>query len=240
MAPLVDILDFRVGTSSFFYVPSCPECACGATGERGSALNGARQGLATDILLIRHARHDDFDVRLSGRRDGVALSAEGREQAQRLARRLSGERIDRVEASPLDRTRATAEALGRAVTIEPALIEIDMGEWTGRALNSFAGDPAWRDWNEHRATARIPGGESMAEAQARIVDHLRRTARDHDGLTVAMVSHSDMIRAAIAYALGLSLDNLLRFDIEPASVSRLVVGDWGARVVSLNEGLANG
>ena len=182
--------------------------------------------MTVTILLIRHAAHIDLDRRLSGRREGVALSDAGRGQAARLGERLAGERIDRVEASPLDRTRATAEALRRRVSVEPALIEIDMGEWTGRALGSFGEDPAWRAWNEHRATARIPGGESMAEAQARIVDHLRRTARQRDGQVVAMVSHSDMIRAAIAWALGLSLDNLLRFDIEPASTSRLVVGDW--------------
>jgi broad specificity phosphatase PhoE len=191
--------------------------------------------LAITLLLIRHAEHLDFDQRLSGRREGVTLSARGKGQAAALARRLAGEAIDRVEASPLDRTRATAAALGQPVAVEPALVEIDMGEWTGRAFGSFGDDPAWRAWNEHRGTARIPGGESMAEAQARIVGHIQHTAAAFDGATVAMVSHSDMIRAAIAHALGLSLDNLLRFDIGPASVSRLVVGDWGARVLSLNE-----
>ena len=195
--------------------------------------------MATTILLIRHAEHLDFNIRLSGRRDGVALSARGHEQAAALATRLAGERIDRVEASPLDRTRATAAALGRPVAIVPALIEIDMGEWTGRAFGTFGDDPAWRAWNERRGSARIPGGESMAEAQARIVGHIEATARGRDGETVAMVSHSDMIRAAIAHALGLSLDNLLRFDIDPASVSRLTVGDWGAKMLSVNERLGD-
>ncbi|WP_217430266.1 histidine phosphatase family protein [Sphingomonas bacterium] len=194
--------------------------------------------MAITLLLIRHAEHVDFNLRLSGRREGVALSEHGRDQAAALAERLATERIDRVEASPLDRTRATAEALG-PVVVEPALIEIDMGEWTGRALDSFGDDQAWRAWNEHRGTARMPGGESMAEAQARIVAHIERTARTYDEQTIAMVSHSDMIRAAIAHALGLSLDNLLRFDIEPASVSRLVAGDWGMRVVSINEGVTH-
>ena len=111
-----------------------------------------------------------------------------------------------------------------------------MGDWTGRAFDTFGDDPAWRDWNEHRGSARIPGGETIVEAQARIVEHLRATAAREAGRTIAMVSHSDMIRAAIAWALGLALDNLLRFDIGPASVSRLVVGEWGARVLSVNAG----
>jgi broad specificity phosphatase PhoE len=54
---------------------------------------------------------------------------------------------------------------------------------------------------------------------------------------VVAVSHCDIIRGLIAYYLGLPLDNLLRFDIDPASVSRLMVGSWGARVISVNERL---
>ena len=193
----------------------------------------------TTIFLIRHAEHGDYDVRLSGRRPGVSLSERGRGQAATLAERFAKAGIDRIEASPLKRTRETAAAIGAACAVpvrdEAALIEIDMGEWTGRQFGTFGDDPAWRDWNEHRGTARIPGGETMAEAQARIVGHLRATAASAADGTIAMVSHSDMIRAAIAWALGLPLDNLLRFDIGPASVSRLVVGDWGAKVLSVNE-----
>jgi broad specificity phosphatase PhoE len=44
-----------------------------------------------------------------------------------------------------------------------------------------------------------------------------------------------MIRAAIAWILGLSLDNLLRFDVDPGSVTRLAMGDWGAILTGLNE-----
>ena len=106
---------------------------------------------------------------------------------------------------------------------------------TGRALDSFADDPAWTAWNTDRGTARIPGGETMAEAQARIVALLDRVATGDDGRTVAIVSHADMIRGAVAHVLGLPLDNLLRFDIGPASVTRIVWGDWGARLLSLNE-----
>jgi broad specificity phosphatase PhoE len=50
-----------------------------------------------------------------------------------------------------------------------------------------------------------------------------------------MVTHCDIIRAVIAHVLGLSLDHILRFDIDPASISRLAVGDWGAKILSLNE-----
>ena len=77
----------------------------------------------------------------------------------------------------------------------------------------------------------------MAEAVERATATLSRLAGDHAGEVIACVSHCDIIRGVIAFYLGLPLDNLLRFDVDPASVSRLAVGDWGARVMSMNERL---
>ena len=198
--------------------------------------------LTATFLLIRHAAHVHLDRRLSGRLPGVALSDDGRAQAAALARGLAGERIDRIACSPLERTRDTADSIAAACgltspTPVDALIEIDMGDWTGAAFGDLGG-AAWDAWNQQRGTARIPGGETMAEAQARIVGYMAEVATAEDGAIVALVTHSDMIRAAAAHALGLPLDHLLRFDVGPASVSRIVMGDWGARLISLNERVA--
>ena len=198
--------------------------------------------LTTTFLLIRHAAHVHLDRILSGRMHGVPLSDAGRAQAAALGRALAGERIDRVACSPLERTRETAAAIAAAACLpapepEEALIEIDLGEWTGVAFDTLSG-PAWDDWNAARGTARIPGGETMAEAQARIVGYMQSVAAREAGATVALVSHSDIIRGAVAHAIGLPLDHLLRFDVAPASVSRVVMGDWGARLISLNERMA--
>jgi probable phosphoglycerate mutase len=200
---------------------------------------GISRIVAVTFLLIRHAAHVHLDKIFSGRLSGVPLSDVGRAQADRLGVAASRERLDRILCSPLDRTRQTADAVaaahGLAAEPDDALVEIDMGDWTGRELGSFVDEPAWTAWNTERGTARIPGGETMAEAQARIVALLDRVAATDDGRTVAIVSHADMIRGAVAHALGLPLDNLLRFDVGPASVTRIVWGDWGARLMSLNE-----
>jgi len=197
--------------------------------------------MATTFLLIRHAAHIHLDKLFSGRMPGVPLSETGRAQAARLGAALASEPIDRIVHSPLDRTSETAAAIaaarGSAVPVAAAagLIEIDLGDWTGRSWQDFGDDPAWRDWNERRGSARIPGGETMGEAQARIVGCLAALAREADGRTVAVVSHSDMIRAAVAHVLELPLDRLLSFDVDVASVTRVVWGEWGARLLSLNE-----
>ncbi len=195
------------------------------------------------FLLIRHAAHVHLDRRLSGRMPDVSLSLAGRTQAAALGRALAAERIDRLVCSPLERTRDTAVAIAAGRTapldVEPAeaLTEIDMGDWTGAAFGSLHG-PDWDAWNSQRGSARIPGGETMAEAQARIVGFLRDAANAPGDRTIAVVSHADMIRGAVAQVLGLPLDNVLRFDIAPASVSRIVIGDWGMRLISINERMA--
>jgi probable phosphoglycerate mutase len=197
--------------------------------------------VTTTFLLIRHASHVELGRTLTGRRRDVSLSQEGLEQAEIVSDLLGVEPIAAVYSSPRERAyytaRDIAEPHGVKVEIADTLDEVDFGDWAGRSFDALEGDPLWCAWNEARGTARPPGGESMAEAVARAVRTIETIARDRKDQTVALVSHCDIIRGVIAHYLGLSLDNILRFDIDPASVSRLVVGDWGARVVTINERL---
>jgi len=192
------------------------------------------------ILLIRHATHSHLGNILSGRSPNIALSLEGRSQAQALARRLRDETVDALHTSPVQRARETAETIaadrmGLNLQAVADLDELDFGDWSGRAFVELEGDPQWANWNGSRATAMAPGGESMADAQQRAWAHIERTALANPGKTIAMVTHCDIIRAVVAQVLGLSLDHYGRFDIDPASLTRLAVGDWGAKVHSLNE-----
>ena len=197
--------------------------------------------MTLNLLLIRHAAHVELGRTLSGRRRDIALSEDGLQQAEIVADLLAVEPLDAVYSSPRERAwytaRELAERLGQKVRPSEGLDEVDFGDWTGMAFDALEGDPGWDEWNTARASARPPGGESMAEAVERAVAEVQRIAFEHRGGTVAAVSHCDIIRGLIAYYLGLPLDNLLRFDIDPASVSRLVIGDWGARVMSVNERL---
>ena len=49
------------------------------------------------------------------------------------------------------------------------------------------------------------------------------------------MSHADVIKASVSHVLGLPIDAWPRFDIAPASVTTFVVGDWGAKMITLNE-----
>jgi probable phosphoglycerate mutase len=75
----------------------------------------------------------------------------------------------------------------------------------------------------------------MLEAQARIVGVMEQLRSLHAGRAVVLVSHGDVIKAALLYHLGMPIDAYDRIDVEPASISTLVVGDWGSKVLRLNE-----
>jgi len=192
------------------------------------------------VFLIRHGSHDRLGRILCGRMPGVSLSATGRAEADALARRLAGSGAGTLRASPRARTAETAApiaaALGLPVETEPGLDEIDFGAWTGRTFDALADDPLWSAWNTARATARPPEGESMVEAQARVTRVLDRFTQD--GAPVILVSHGDVIRAALLAILGLGLDAYDRIAVDPAACSELALWPGGGRVVSLNERIA--
>lgn len=195
--------------------------------------------MTTTFLLIRHAAHGLLGRVLAGRTGGVHLSEEGRAQADRLAGRLGGEGIRLVQSSPMERAHETAApiaaALGLEVEVAPALDEIDFGAWTGLGFDELDGDAGWTRWNTARGFARPPEGESAVEVLARLLAHVEALRERHPDETVALVSHCDVIRALLLHALGLPAEAYGRIEIAPASISRLVLGDWGARVEGLNE-----
>lgn len=171
----------------------------------------------------------------------MALSSDGMEQAEIVADLLGTLPVAAVYSSPRERACETAAAIAEPhelpVNIIDQLDEIDFGQWMGARFADLEGDEDWQRWNEERGSARCPGGESMAEAVDRAAAALEEIAKAHDGETVAAVTHCDIIRGVLARYLGMPLDNVLRFDVDPASLSTLELGRWGARVRSINERL---
>ena len=195
--------------------------------------------MTTTILLIRHGSHDRLDKVLCGRMEGVGLGDAGRAEAARLGGRLKGEGLAAVYSSPLQRARETAEAVASPAGLEPIvdedLNELDLGAWSGRRFDDLDGDAAWARWNRLRQHSRPPSGETLLEAQVRVARFVERMGDRHADQTLAAVSHADVIKAALCWALGLSLEFHARLEASPASLSRLVIGDWGVKVWSVNQ-----
>jgi len=190
------------------------------------------------LLLVRHADHDWVGRGFAGRLPEVSLNAQGRLQAQELVRRLRGQRVDALYCSPQPRIRQTAQPLAAerklAIRTEAAFDEIDLGDWTGRSFDEVRDQEAWRHWLQRRSSARPPGGEAFADVARRANEGLRMLCARHPGQQVLLVSHGDVLKAMIATVLGLSLDNLECFDLAPASVSVVAMGEDWAQLKLLN------
>jgi probable phosphomutase (TIGR03848 family) len=193
----------------------------------------------TGIILIRHALTDSAGKRLTGRLPGVHLNEIGLKQAQFLSINLRNEPISAIYSSPLERAVETAkpiaEALGLELTISEYFTEIDFGEWTNQAIDELRNNQSFRNFNLFRSSARIPGGELMAEAQLRMVRGIEEICRNNPDQIVAVVSHAGMIKSMIAYYAGISLDMMDRIEISPASVSIVEIYDQTARIIKVNQ-----
>lgn len=198
--------------------------------------------MTTTFFLVRHAAHDRVGTVLCGRMPGVHLGAIGKAQAERLAARFANETIACIGTSPVERAVETAEPIAarlrQPLEICEEIAEIDFGAWSGTTFEALAQDPRWATWNSARSNSRPPYGETMLEAQTRIVGAMEQLRGRYAEGSVILVSHSDVIKAALLYHLGLPIDAYARFEVEPASISTLVVGDWGSKVLRLNEVVA--
>lgn len=192
----------------------------------------------TRFLLIRHAVHLLGSERITGRMPDVHLSPRGQEQAKQLTARLAAVPIHALYSSPITRAQETAQPLavqfGLPVHICEDIQEINYGDWTGRALEELRPLPQWQHWNSFRSGTRIPNGESMLEIQARIISRMQKLKEQHPNEIVALVSHGDVIKAAVAYCLGVPLDMFQRIEISPASVSLVGLTDYGPSVLCVN------
>ena len=183
-----------------------------------------------------------MDSVLFGRTLDPPLDRHGERQARALAvhfgRCTSGHDGVAIEASPRRRTRQTAIAIARTwacpVVTEPDMDEIDFGCWGGQPFSVLWNDPRWRRWNEQRAQASTPAGESIEAVQSRAMRHLRALAHV-PARSVLIVTHAEVIRAIVLRCLDAPIDRYRDLDIAPASMTTLRLQDGVARVLSVNE-----
>jgi len=162
------------------------------------------------VLLLRHGETEwSRDARHTGRTD-VPLTEEGREQARRIGRALSGREFSRVLVSPLGRARETLELAGLRGPVEVCddLREWDYGAYEGRTTAEIRGErPGWTLWRDG-----VIGGETIEEVGRR-ADRVVAALRRLDG-EVAAVAHGHILRILAARWMGL----------EPRVGANLVLG----------------
>jgi len=189
----------------------------------------------TTVLLVRHGLTATTGQLLTGWTPGVGLDERGRAQAKALGERLAPVPLDAIVSSPLDRCRQTVEGIIAArapgkpgkpgeplPVVEPRVGECKYGDWTGKPLQELEKDPLWPVVQAHPSAVRFPGqaGESMLDMQHRAVSAVREwNARLGQDATYLVCSHGDVIKAIVADALGLHLDQCQRIVADPCSLT---------------------
>ena len=194
------------------------------------------------VLLLRHGRTTaNASGTLAGRQP-VELDDTGRQQASRAGERLSALPISAVVTSPLIRCRTTVELALPGVTaeVDDGLTECGYGDWEGRPLSELAKEELWPVVQQHPSAAVFPNGEAMAAMSARAVATIRRwdarvTAEHGENALWVACSHGDVIKAIVADAMGLHLDQFQRIVADPASVSVIRYTPTRPFIVRLND-----
>ena len=198
------------------------------------------------VLLVRHGLTAMTGPVLAGHTPGVHLDERGRAQAEAMAARLVPVPLAAVVTSPLERCVETAQAVlaGRSLvsSIEPRLVEVRYGDWTGKPLKDLTKQPLWRVVQAHPSAAVFPGaeGEALAGAQSRAVSAVREwdariAASAGPDVVWLACSHGDIIKAVLADALGLHLDLFQRIVVDPCSVSVVRYTDTRPFVLRVND-----
>ena len=193
------------------------------------------------IVLIRHA-HSTANAAgvLSGQLPNVNLSKSGQEQAERLAERLGKLTIAQVHVSPMDRCSQTLApwlakyGKGVTVTLEPNLVEVDYGKWSGKKLAKLSRAKLWRKVQGQPSAVTFPDGESLAQMQVRAMQSVHDFFASDQEMTI-MVSHGDVIKAIVASSMGMHLDDFQRIVIDPASITILESNGGAIRLTRLND-----
>ncbi|GAA3101671.1 histidine phosphatase family protein [Streptosporangium carneum] len=194
----------------------------------------------TTLLLARHGLTHLTGPVLAGWTPDVHLSEAGQAQAEALALRLASLELDAIVSSPLERCQETAQAVaaGRETEVltDDRFGECGYGDWTGRPIGELAKDPLWKVVQTHPSAVTFPGGESLAAVQHRAVSAVREwNERLGPDAVYLVCSHGDVIKAIVADAMGLHLDQFQRITADPASLTAIRYTPLRPFVLRLND-----
>jgi probable phosphoglycerate mutase len=178
----------------------------------------------TTVLLVRHGLTRLTGPVLAGWTPGLHLDERGTDQAARLAERLRPIPLAAIVSSPLERCLDTVAPIAAGRDLEPVvddrLGEARYGDWTGRELKHLAREPLWKVVQSAPSAVTFPNGEALRDVQGRALAAIRDwNQRLGTDATWLACSHADVIKAIVADALGLHLDQFQRIHVGPATLT---------------------
>ena len=197
--------------------------------------------LSCRVIFVRHGQTDfPIDRIYCDDKENPELNADGKRQAESAARFLREVDIDAIYASPVRRTRMTAEAIakyhGLSVEFDQSLVERHFGIWEGLYFDEVERDypDEFVAWKRDQAGFAPQGGESAYDLFDRVSCFLQKIIAENRGRTIVVVTHVGPIRVLVAQAVGMSIDSFRVLRIDPASLTRVDFGSKQNNLVFLN------
>ena len=190
------------------------------------------------VYLLRHAQSvANTKGILAGQDDTVALSKLGQKQAQTLVPYLKNIKFEKVLCSPLKRCVQTISPYMStnpkiSFEVEPRIIEMDYGLWSGRKLSTLSRNPQWKGVQNKPSTFTFPQGESFKQMRKRVESVIAELSKEEGSFL--LVTHGDIIKMFIATALDLPIDRFQSFISEPASITSISLGKKRNTILQIN------
>lgn len=185
----------------------------------------------TRLFLVRHGETEwNKTLRYQGHMD-IPLSEVGLAQAEKLALRLSKEKLDAVYSSDLSRALETARAAAKyhnvSVDVIPELRETNFGRWEGLTYKEIKQQfPEIADgWRVNPRDIKAPDGESLGEVSERCFIGLDKILTDNPGRNVLLVAHGGIIRIIVAKVLGIDINDYWK--IKQTNVALNIIEFYG-------------
>lgn len=198
----------------------------------------------TKLILVRHGQTEwNILGKYQGQTD-VSLSAEGIEQAEKLAKNFPLDKVDAVYSSDLSRAFVTAEHIAKRFSLtvqkETAFREIDFGAWEGLTYAEIIKKwpQAMTKFWERPDILDIPGGENFAILERRATLRLNEIIADNAGKNIVVAAHGAINRVIIADALHIDLRYVWAIRQFNTAVN-IIVYDGDRRIVELINGTAH-
>lgn len=151
------------------------------------------------VYFIRHGAVENPQKIEYGRLPGFPLSELGRQEAAKAAGQLMDKGIEVVYASPLLRTRQTAEVIQKKLNVplfyDTLLLEFDAGQDAGMSEAEYNQRGLWRK-----------ALETLEEAGNRIRRFLEKVKKEDRFRTLAVVSHESPVVMAFLHLAGKTED----------------------------------
>lgn len=184
--------------------------------------------MKTRITITRHGEgeHNLRTGVFMGRAPEARLTAKGREQAERLGRRLAAGTVpQRIICSSLVRAVETAEIIGRIVGVgdvhgDDAFWELSKGNWEGRMQRPLPPE-VQQTVDADPMGFCYGGGESYSDVLARVAPRFEHWVARHGGEALLFVLHGDVIRALLYHLIRFPAARIGDFEIAPCSLTEL-------------------